>query len=67
MRGLVEVRGRVPVRGLVATADVAALDAAPEVHPPRAHRQALDATVGRGRVLVVEVAEVRAHVRHTRR
>ena len=44
----VEVRGGVLVRGGVAAADVTALEAAAEVHPARADREAVDAPLGAG-------------------
>src|SRR6266542_5990011 len=46
MLGVVEVLGGVRVLGVVATADVTALHAQPEVHPRVAHLQALLAAVG---------------------
>jgi hypothetical protein len=60
----VEVRGRVTIRRLVATPDMPALDAAPQVHPARAHREAFDTSRGHGRRVVLEIVQVRADVRH---
>ncbi len=59
MLGLVEVRGGVASGRVVAAADVAARGAPPEVHPPAAVAEALDAAVA-ARFDVVDGFEVRA-------
>jgi hypothetical protein len=61
MPGLVEMRGRVLVRGAVAAADVTTLHAEPEVHPRAAHPQAVLASVGTGRDLA-DLVEMCANV-----
>jgi hypothetical protein len=54
------VRGRVPIRGAVAAADVAARQADAQMHPPAAEAEAVLAAVNLGRELadgdVVEVS-----------
>ena len=60
------MRGRVLVLRLVATPDVTAFLAHPEVHPRVAHLEALVAAGGIARRHRFDVIEVRAGVRHDR-
>ncbi|RSN10302.1 hypothetical protein DMB42_15285 [Nonomuraea sp. WAC 01424] len=61
MLGLMEVLGRVLVGRGVAAPDVAALQAAPQVHPPAAGGQALLAALGGLRRRVVGLGKMLAH------
>src|ERR1700682_36140 len=59
VRSFVKVKRRVLAGGLVATADVPALRAPPEMDPPPARQQALDAA-GPTRIYRLDGIEVRA-------
>src|SRR3954447_6736840 len=65
VRRLVVVRGRVPIRRVVATADVTARGADPQVEPLPAHPQAVFASRDRFRQLLhldlIEVGTARHH------
>src|ERR1043166_4966046 len=64
MSGLMKVPGRVAIGGIVATADVTALQTEPEVHPPVAGLQALFAAPGRLRRDVAHLDEMLASLGH---
>ena len=64
MLGLVEMLRRVPILRIIAAADVAALEAEPQVHPLVAARQTLLAPVRRFRLDVANLRQMLALLSH---
>jgi hypothetical protein len=65
MLGLVKVLGRVRIDGIIATADVAAFETEPQVHPLVAGRETFFAALGCPRLDGVNMREVLALLVHT--
>ena len=58
MARMMKVLGRMFVRRAVAAADVTAIEAQPEMHPPTMHLEALFTSIRRERLNVTNLAEM---------